>query len=99
MTVMTCAPPRATKDILVDIRVWEAVMAHISKTSVEIDFDKLEKIKEITGATSIRQAIDRSWDRLIGMSNQSRVIQEMIEDPYPVELIDPPSIVFRKEDE
>ncbi|GAB3161269.1 hypothetical protein GCM10027059_11000 [Myceligenerans halotolerans] len=76
-------------------------IAHTSKTSVEIDLAKLEQVKAITGANSIRAAIERSWDRIIGLANQHDVIREIIDDPDPLPLdqIDGPHIRFRDDAE
>tara|TARA_R110001592_G_scaffold291131_1_gene560396 strand:+ start:31013 stop:31207 length:195 start_codon:yes stop_codon:yes gene_type:complete len=44
------------------------------RTNIEIDEIKLEKVKALTGATSIKEAVDKAFQELIRIDRQQKIL-------------------------
>ena len=44
------------------------------RTNIEIDEVKLEKIKDLTGASTIKEAVDKAFEELIRIDKQRKVL-------------------------
>jgi len=47
---------------------------HMRRTNIEIDEEKLELIKELTGVTTIKGAVDAAFGELIRIEKQKKIL-------------------------
>ncbi len=61
-------------------------------TSIDIDPEELRIAKELTGATSNREAVDLALRTLIAIRRQPAVVERIIGRAFDADQIDPPTI-------
>lgn len=66
--------------------------AAVAITSIDIDPDELRVAKELTGATSNREAVDLALRTLIAVRRQPAVVERIIKRRFEADQIDAPTI-------